>query len=43
MRAGGAGVLSGVTDADGWVTIPESVEDLDAGARVTVADWEYQP
>ena len=43
LRSGGAGVLSSVTDADGWVTIPESVEGLDAGARVTVADWEYQP
>ena len=43
LRSGGAGVLSSVTDADGWVTIPESVEGLDAGERVTVADWEYQP
>jgi len=42
VRAGGASVLSSVTDADGWVTIPESVEGLDAGERVTVADWEYQ-
>jgi molybdopterin molybdotransferase len=43
VASGGAGVLSSVTDADGWVTIPESVEGLDAGERVTVADWEYQP
>jgi molybdopterin molybdotransferase len=43
VRTGGAGVLSSVTDADGWVTIPESVEGLDAGELVTVADWEYTP
>jgi molybdopterin molybdotransferase len=43
VRTGGAGVLSSVTDADGWVTIPESVEGIDAGERVTVADWEYLP
>jgi molybdopterin molybdotransferase len=43
VRASGASVLSSVTDADGWVTIPESVEGLDAGATVDVADWEYRP
>jgi molybdopterin molybdotransferase len=43
LRSGGAGVLSSVTDADGWVTIPESVEGLDAGVRCTVENWEYQP
>jgi len=36
-------VLSSVTDADGWVTIPESVEGLAAGERVEVEHWEYQP
>jgi molybdopterin molybdotransferase len=43
VRTGGASVLSSVTDADGWVTIPESVEGLDAGETVTVEDWEYTP
>ena len=43
VRASGASVLSSVTDADGWVTIPESVEGLDAGATVAVEDWEYRP
>ncbi|WP_227132978.1 molybdopterin molybdotransferase MoeA [Halorubellus salinus] len=43
VRASGANVLSSVTDADGWVTIPESVEGLDAGATVAVEDWEYRP
>jgi molybdopterin molybdotransferase len=43
IRSGGAGVLSSVTDADGWVTIPESVEGLAAGERVEVEHWEYQP
>lgn len=43
VRTGGAGVLSSVTDADGWVTVSESVEGLDAGQLVTVADWEYTP
>jgi molybdopterin molybdotransferase len=43
VRASGASVLSSVTEADGWVTIPESVEGLDAGATVDVADWEYRP
>ncbi|NHN42778.1 molybdopterin molybdotransferase MoeA [Halorubellus sp. JP-L1] len=43
VRTGGAGVLSSVTDADGWVTVPESVEGVDAGERVVVEDWEYRP
>ncbi|MFC6954474.1 gephyrin-like molybdotransferase Glp [Halorubellus litoreus] len=43
VRASGASVLSSVTDADGWLTIPESVEGLDAGATVAVEDWEYRP
>jgi len=43
VRTGGAGVLSSVTDADGWLTVPESVEGLDAGERVVVEDWERRP
>jgi molybdopterin molybdotransferase len=41
LRASGAGVLSSVALADGWVTIPERREGLDAGARVDVEDWEW--
>ncbi|WP_323675990.1 molybdopterin molybdotransferase MoeA [Halorubellus sp. PRR65] len=40
LRTGGAGVLSSVTEADGWVVVPESVEGLDSGAVVTVEHWE---
>lgn len=43
VRTSGAGVLSSVTEADGWVVVPESVEGLDAGETVTVEHWEYQP
>lgn len=35
----GAGVLSSVVRADGWVTIPGRLEGLPAGERVTVARW----
>jgi len=40
VRTGGAGVLSSVTRADGWVVVPESSEGLAAGSSVTVEDWE---
>jgi molybdopterin molybdotransferase len=43
IRAGGAGVLSSVTRADGWVVVPEPSEGLDAGATVDVEDWEACP
>ena len=43
VRAGGAGVLSSVALADGWVTIPEQREGLDAGAEVAVEHWEWSP
>jgi len=35
--------LGTATRADGWVTVPESVSDLDAGETVAVADWDYLP
>lgn len=40
VRAAGAGVLSSVGLADGWVTVPESRAELPAGSRVDVEDWE---
>jgi molybdopterin molybdotransferase len=43
VRTGGAGVLSSVAAADGWVPVVESREGIPAGETVTVEDWEYQP
>jgi len=43
VRTGGAGVLSSVAAADGWIPVPESREGIPAGETVTVEDWEYQP
>ncbi len=40
VRVGGAGMLSSVTAADGWVEIPESREGIPAGEGVTVTIWE---
>ena len=40
-RASGAGVLSSVALADGWVVVPEGREGYDAGTTVTVEDWEW--
>jgi molybdopterin molybdotransferase len=40
-RASGAGVLSSVALADGWVVVPEKREGIDAGERVAVEDWEW--
>ncbi|WP_135364004.1 molybdopterin molybdotransferase MoeA [Halosimplex halophilum] len=37
---GGAGALSSVAAADGWVVVPESVEGVAAGESVTVQRWE---
>jgi molybdopterin molybdotransferase len=37
---GGAGVLSSVAAADGWVVVPESLEGVAAGETVTVQRWE---
>jgi len=28
---------------DGWITVDESTEEVRAGDRVTVEEWEYQP
>jgi len=37
---GGAGVLSSVAAADGWVVVPENLEGVAAGEPVTVQRWE---
>lgn len=40
IRTGGAGVLSSVAGADGWVEIPESAEGLPGETTVTVQHWD---
>ncbi len=40
-RASGAGVLSSVGLADGWVVVPEPREGIPTGETVTVEQWEY--
>ena len=40
-RASGAGVLSSVALADGWVVVPEALEGYNAGETVPVALWEW--
>jgi molybdopterin molybdotransferase len=40
VSASGAGVLSTVALADGWVQVPESVEGIPAGQTVSVERWE---
>jgi len=40
-RTSGAGVLSSVAHADGWVVVPESREGIAAGETVAVENWEY--
>jgi molybdopterin molybdotransferase len=40
-RASGAGVLSSVALADGWVVVPEGREGFAEGERVRVQDWEW--
>ncbi|PSQ16129.1 molybdopterin molybdenumtransferase MoeA [Halobacteriales archaeon QS_8_69_26] len=40
-RTGGAGVLSSVALADGWIEIAEGREGLPEGEVVAVQDWEY--
>ncbi len=37
---GGAGVMSSVAFADGWVEVPESREGIPPGETVTVQQWE---
>ncbi|MFB6154138.1 MAG: gephyrin-like molybdotransferase Glp [Halodesulfurarchaeum sp.] len=43
VSASGAGVLSSVALADGWVQIPESVEGIPEGETVAVERWEALP
>lgn len=43
VRVSGAGVLSSVTRADGWVVVPEPVEGYDQGTSVSVELWEWSP
>jgi molybdopterin molybdotransferase len=43
VRASGAGVMSSVAAADGWVVVSESREGIPAGETVTVRSWEYHP
>ena len=39
-RTSGAGVLSSVALADGWVEVPEPLEGIPEGEPVAVQDWE---
>ncbi|WP_435076331.1 molybdopterin molybdotransferase MoeA [Halococcus sp. AFM35] len=43
VRTGGAGVLSSVALADGWVVVPERREGVPAGETVAVEHWERLP
>ena len=43
IRASGSGILSSVTEADGWVVVPESQEGIPADETVTVEYWEWPP
>jgi molybdopterin molybdotransferase len=43
VRTGGAGVLSSVAAADGWVPVPESREGIPVGETVAVENWEFEP
>ncbi len=40
IRASGAGVMSSITLADGWVEIPDSREGFPSGETVDVQRWE---
>ena len=40
-RTSGAGVLSSVALADGWVAVPEGREGFAAGETVAVQNWEW--
>ncbi len=40
VRSSGAGVLSSVALADGWVVVPEGREGIPEDETVTVEDWE---
>jgi len=43
VRTGGAGILSSVALADGWVVVPEEREGYSAGETVAVERWEAMP
>ena len=43
VHTGGAGILSSVAVADGWVVVPEEREGYSAGETVTVERWEAMP
>jgi len=43
VRTGGAGILSSVALADGWVVVPEDREGYGEGETVTVENWEALP
>lgn len=42
-RIEGAGTLSSVSLADGWVVVPEESGGIPAGETVSVENWEYYP
>jgi len=42
-RTKGAGVLSSVALADGWIVVEPGVEGLPEGELVAVQDWEWHP
>ncbi|MFB6168154.1 MAG: gephyrin-like molybdotransferase Glp [Haloferacaceae archaeon] len=41
VRAGGSGVLSSISLADGWLVVAEDSEGVPAGERVDVELWEF--
>lgn len=43
VRESGAGVLSSVALADGWVVVPEAREGIPEDERVSVENWEAYP
>ena len=43
VRTGGAGILSSVALADGWVVVPEGREGYSAGETVDIEHWEALP
>lgn len=43
VERSGAGVLSSVALADGWIEIPVTVDELPSGTPVDVQDWERHP
>ncbi|SFR88239.1 molybdopterin molybdochelatase [Halomicrobium zhouii] len=42
IRARGSGVLSSVTEADGWVVVPEETEGFPEGHTVAVENWRAE-